>query len=132
MDIKKLQDEVDKDLTITKTTLHEISMRAPILHNKYYKKFLIEKLKYQRTEREYDQLFKKTYHFYNIDYEYTLDKKEVLIYINGDDIIIKKKNELAFSLEKIKYLESILDNINRISFNVKNAIDFLKFTNGEL
>jgi len=131
MTLDEIQKMSDRDLKVHSTKLYKISMDVPNLHNKYYKLFSKERLSFKKLEGEYDQLFREKYHYYMIDYQYTLDKKEVLIYIAGDVNIIKKKNQMEFSKEKLRALEGIIDNINRISFNIRNAIEFLKWTHGQ-
>lgn len=131
MKLEEIQQLVDKDLKIESTQLHAISIDAPLLHNKYYKLLSRERLALKKIESDVASIIKEKHNYYAFNYQFTLDKKEVKSYIDGDEEVVKKVNLLELQKEKIKYLEAVIDNINRISFNIKNAIDFLKFTHGE-
>lgn len=120
----------DKDLTINRSQLHEISLDVPFLHNKYYKLLTEARLKLKLLEAGYNKVYKEKYKFYSVDYHTLLDRKEIPIYIDAEASIIDSRNKVDLQKEKIKYVEAIIDNINRISFNVRNAIDFIKFTQG--
>ena len=57
-------------------------------------------------------------------------KNEISNYIESDEDVIKLKQQLVVLQEKINYLESIIKMINNRGFQIKNALDWLKFTNG--
>jgi len=51
-------------------------------------------------------------------------------YIESDDDVIKLKQQLVVLQEKVSYLDSVIRMINNRGFQIKNALDWLKFTNG--
>jgi len=131
MKLKDIQAMADKDLKISQDQLHEISMDVPYLHNKYYKHLSEARLALKLIEAGYNKLYKEKYNYFSVDYSILLDRKEIPIYIAADPDIVQADNKVFLQKEKIKYLEAIIDNISRISFNVRNAIEFIKFTHGE-
>ena len=142
----KLEDIVsdwDKDCKMDETELGEESTNIPVVHNKYLKIYIGEnaqlkrmfaqRSKLKRTLQEYylgeldqdeleelgrDQFYKK------------LLKNEVDTYIESDDDFIELNLKVALQQEKVNYLDAILKSINNRGFQIKNAIDWLKFTNG--
>lgn len=142
----KLEDIVsdwDKDCKMDETELGEESTNIPVVHNKYLKIYIGEnaqlkrmfaqRSKLKRTLQEYylgeldqdeleelgrDQFYKK------------LLKNEVDTYIESDDDFIELNLKVALQQEKVNYLDAVLKSINNRGFQIKNAIDWLKFTNG--
>ena len=57
-------------------------------------------------------------------------KNEIANYIESDDDVIKLKQQLVVLQEKVNYLDSVIRMINNRGFQIKNALDWLKFTNG--
>ena len=143
MKIEDIVSEWDKDCKMDETELGEESTKIPVIHNKYLKIFMGEnaqlkrmfaqRAKLKRTLTEYylgeldrdeleelgrDQFYKK------------ILKNEVDTYIESDDTFIDLNLKLALQQEKVNYLEAVLKSINNRGFQIKNAIDWLRFTNG--
>ena len=57
-------------------------------------------------------------------------KNEISNYIESYDDVIKIKQQLIVLQEKINYLDSIIKMINNRGFQIKNALDWLKFSHG--
>jgi len=143
MKIEDIVSEWDKDCRIDETELGDESTKIPVVHNKYLKiyvgenaqlkKMYAHRSKMKRTLTEYylgemdqeelkefgrDQFYKK------------LLKNEIDTYIESDDIWIDINLKVALQQEKVNYLDSIIKSINNRGFQIKNAIDWLRFTNG--
>lgn len=128
--LKTIKKMADKDLKINPSKLNDISLDVPFLHNKYYKILVNEKIKYKKLEIEFNKLYRDKWEFYSTKYKLTLEKREIPIYMKGDKDIIEKEEVMIIAKEKITYLEAIISNINKISFNISNAIKFLEWTHG--
>ena len=59
-------------------------------------------------------------------------KNEIGGYIESDDDVIKIKQKIIVLQEKINYLDSIIKMINNRGFQIKNALDWLKFSHGNI
>jgi len=57
-------------------------------------------------------------------------KTDVQLYIDADPDIIETTLRIGVAKEKIDVLESILKNILNRGFQIKNALDYLKWTSG--
>jgi len=130
MKLEEIQKMADVDLKVDRNALDVISTDVPYLHNKYYKILTKERLTLKALEFEYNKVYRVKWKYYTTKYTFVLEKREVPTYINGDDEIIEHQKKLEIAKEKIKYLEAIIDNINKISFNIRNAIEWQKFLNG--
>ena len=59
-----------------------------------------------------------------------LMKNEVDLYLESDKDIIGNNMRIVNQKEKLDMLEEILKNLNQRNFQIKNAIDWKKFTQG--
>jgi hypothetical protein len=114
--------------------LGEEARRIPFLHSKWLDKYLRIQLLKKEKEYEYNRLYLQKYSFYMGREETAPDDKiiktEVPIYIKGDPEIIKAQAVLDL-YDKIEgALKDILNNINNRSFQIKNAIDWLRYSRG--
>ena len=142
MTLEELQAQADKDLVIDDTELDTESLKTPILHNKYlqyYNKFNLLLKKSQWEERTL-QREKWEYYTGKSDpavyqlkpFNLKILKADVQQYIESDEEWIKAN-------QKVKYLETIVDFLDRTlrqitnrTFTIKNAIDWRKFTSGAI
>jgi hypothetical protein len=133
MDIKNIEKEVDKDLTITVDNLVDISHNAPKLHNKYSKKLNNAVFLMKKYNNDYNKKYVELFKFYKTKYKILLTTKgEVDAHIAGDKEMIVIKQRVDYYTQIVKYLESVIKNINQISFHVRNSIEYQKFMAGEL
>jgi hypothetical protein len=59
-----------------------------------------------------------------------LMKNEVDMYLDSDKEIIQSNVRQTNQKEKIFFLEEVIKNINQRNFQIKNAIEWKKFTQG--
>jgi hypothetical protein len=52
------------------------------------------------------------------------------VYLQSDKKIIESNQKIAYQKEKIDFLHSILDNLKQRTWNIRNAIEFIKFSQG--
>jgi hypothetical protein len=58
-------------------------------------------------------------------------KADIPMYMDADEDIIKLSLKIGILQEKIELLESIIKTLMNRGYNVKAAIDFYKFINGQ-
>jgi hypothetical protein len=134
-----------KDCRIDSSDLAEESLRISEIHNKYYKIYLRERLLLRKEETELAKMVKTRRLYYegklstqeiaelNLPtLHHLITTKDVGMYMDADEALIDRKMSILMQSEKVEYLKAILDNINRRTFKIKNAIEFIKFTNGSL
>ena len=139
MDLEQLQEQADKDLKINDTELDLESLKTPQLHNKYLNKF---KLLLTRSEDELKNITKDKWEYYTgksdpavyqaKPFNLKILKQDVDKYINSDE-------EYQRAYQKVRYLETVVDFLDRTvrqisnrGFVIKNAIDWRKFTSGAI
>jgi hypothetical protein len=143
MKIEDIVSEWDKDSKIDETELGTESTKIPAIHNKYLKVFMSENVQLKRMYGQRNKLKMKLMSYYlgemdseeleefNRDQFYKkLLKTEVETYIEADDLFIETNLKVVMQEEKVNYLENVLKSINSRGFQIKNAIDWIKFTHG--
>mgnify|MGYP003327991387 FL=1 len=63
-------------------------------------------------------------------FDYKVLRQDIDKYIDADKEIIRIISKLNYFDVMLNYLDSILKTISNRSFQIKNAIDFMKFTAG--
>ena len=58
MNLKDIQSEAQKDLKLDLGNLTVLSLRVPLLHNKYYKILLMELAIQRKIKRHYDMIYR--------------------------------------------------------------------------
>ena len=114
--------------------LFEAARSIPILHSNWIDKYLRVQLLKKEKEYEYKRIYKQKYSYYMGREEDAPDEKimktEVQIYIDADDEIIKLRAMVDLYDKLEGTVKEILNNINNRSFQIKNAIDWLRYSRG--
>jgi len=142
MDLEQIQELAEKDLKINDTELDLESLKTPQLHNKYMKHLTKFKLLLTRAEDDLKtiRLFKWEYYTGKSDPQVYQQKPFNLKILKQDvDKYIEADEEIQKATQKVKYLETVVDFLDRTirqisnrTFTIKNAIDWRKFTSGAI
>lgn len=145
MTLDQILEEWRKDAEIDSTELGEESIKIPQLHSKYMKIYFEERRKLKVYEFEIKDISLKKHEYYNgrmsqdeldelewMPFQKRLLKHEIEMYIESDKDIIKHHVKIANQKEKMQLLEEIVKNLNQRNFQIKNAIEWARFTNGTI
>ena len=143
MKLEDIQELWHRDSEIDYTELGTESIRIPQIHDKYLKIFTDERIRLKGVEFELSKLVRTKTEYYSgkmsqeelercgwEQYLGRLLKNEIANYIESDDDVIKLKQQLVVLQEKVNYLDSVIRMINNRGFQIKNALDWLKFSHG--
>lgn len=143
MNIVELTESWKADSEIDRTELAVESLKIPKLHSKYYNLFIQERLILKKLESEYKQMYRVKFEYYNGILsedelqEYNLQpfalkvlKTDLPIYIESDKDLQTIQAKISVQKEKIDFLESIIKSLTNRGFQIKSAIDFIKFQHG--
>ena len=143
MDIEKIVSEWNKDSKIDDTELGTESSRIPMVHNKYLKYYMGERIQLIKLKGEHKKLQRLLLEYYlgELDNQELQElgrqqffkkllKIEVNTYIESDDAFIESTIKVAMQDEKVSYLDSIIKSLNNRGFQIKSALDWMKFTTG--
>ncbi len=144
MDISKIKQLVAEDMPIDDTELDIESMAIPQLHSKYLNIYMDEKLLLQKINSDYYRLKKMKWEYYTgkldqdqLDeygwepFQLKILKQDIDLYMDSDEDLQKLINKQTYQKEKINYLDAILKSVNNRQWNIKGAIEWRKFINGQ-
>ena len=144
--LQTILDMWKEDSIIDEMALDESSRQSAKLHGKYLELLSVNKLKLKKQEAEFKVLLKDKWLHYNgkmskeeIDekgWDYnplgglTVLKGDMDYYYDSDPIIQKAKAAIDYTQEICDVLKEILENIKWRHQNIKNMIEWRKFTSG--
>jgi hypothetical protein len=118
--------------------------KIPIVFDKYFKLYIIEKRELTRIEHDYKILYRTKVEYYMGDlslaeltslgwpkFQKIISKQSLPMYIDSDSVIIEALKRREDQTLKIKYIEdNIFFNLKNRGYQIKNMIDWERFTNG--
>lgn len=141
MNLETIQEMWQKDSVIDPDNLHDESLKIPQLHSKYYTLYNTISLLRERARETYNKVRLERYNYYSgkapaevyveEPFPYKVRDKDALQrHLDAD----KKLNEIDLKVRyynvMLKFLEDIIKMISNRSFQIKNSIEFMKFTSG--
>lgn len=135
--------EADSRIDITNLAVESLNIAS--LHGKYYKIYINEKSIHNKLQAQYDALKVQKFEFYRYG-ETTetrakgwklpeggarMTDKTVEPYIATDSDLVTLTLKIGMSKEKLELLKSIIGQISIRGYQIKNAIEFIKFQNGQ-
>ena len=140
MDLEKLQEQVDKDLKLNETELDLESLKTPQLHNKYMKHLTTFKLMLSKAESELHTLKREKWEYYTgkadasvyaqKPFNLKILKQDVDKYLKSDEDLNKLEQKVTYIQTVVDYLDKTIRIISNRTFQIKNAIEWRKFTSG--
>ena len=143
MKLEEIQELWNRDREIDISELATESIRIPQIHDKYLKISVDEKIKLRKLQLNLSKISKMKSDYYSgrmsqeeldrLEWQPFLVKVlkgEVNSYVESDDDIIKLKETIALMEEKINYIDSVIRMINNRGFQIKSAIDWIKYKDG--
>ena len=142
MDLEKLQEMADKDLAINETELDLESLKTPQIHNKYMKHYTKFKLMLTKAETDLAQMKRDKWEYYtgkadasvyaSKPFDLKILRNDVDQYIHSDDEYIKAKQKVDYLSTIVDYLDRTIRQIQSRDWNIRNAIEWRKFTSGAI
>jgi len=143
VNLSEIKIMVVQDIEFDETELDKESLRIPQLHNKYLVFLTDEKIMLEKYQQELRVLVRKKWLYYTgkmseeeltqNDWEpFNLNilKSDVDKFIESDTEILRSRTIVRMQEEKINYLDSVVKSINGRQWNIRAAIDWMKFTHG--
>ena len=142
MTLEELQEQVDKDLKINETELDLESLKTPQLHNKYLKHYNNFKLLMTRAESDYKILKRVKWEYYTgkaspevykqKPFNLKIMKSDIDKYLESDEDLIKAKQKIDYLETVVNYLDRTLKIIGGRDWQIRNSIEWRKFTSGAI
>lgn len=140
MNIDEIQTLWEEDSKIDPDNLHQESLKIPSLHAKYYKIYNNIILLKKMEENKYKILRKEKWLYYsgksepevykNNPFDHKVLKPDLDKYMDADSDLLKIASKIEYYQTMINYLDSILKTILNRTYQIKNAIEYMRFTAG--
>jgi hypothetical protein len=141
IDLDKIQEMWEKDAKIDQDNLHTESLSIPILHAKYFDLYNTIFLLRKKAEQQKRNIRHDRYEYYSgkADPETYVenpfpkkirDKETMQKYLDADERLSTVCLKIDYYDTMLVYLESILKVIQNRTYQIKNAIEFMRFNAG--
>lgn len=146
MKLSDLQSQWEKDSPIDEMNLGGESTRIPILHAKYLNLLTSTKLNLRKAESEYANMRRKKFRYYRGEMSRSeLEdagwnqwqgnkplKNEMDEFLTFDSDLIDLQDKIEYFKTVLYQLEQIIRSLNSRTWDIKNAIEWLKWSNGSI
>lgn len=131
---------IEEDSKFKQEDLDKMSVKIPYLHSVWYSR-MIEELKILRgIDMSLKTMKRDKFLYYSgrgSDEEYRekpLDhkilKSDIDIFMDADEEYQKLQSKHFIQKAKVDAIEAFIKQLNQLSFNIRNAVEFMKFKSG--
>jgi len=144
MNLSDYRNHAEKDLIIDETQLDTESLRTPQIHSKYLNFLMDEKLHLAKLQYEYKVLRRKKWLYYTgkisqeeleeegwEPFQLNVLKTDIDKFMESDEDLQNIDIKIKYKETVVDYLQDVIKIINNRQWNIRSAIDWLKFTNGQ-
>ena len=146
MKLSEIQSEWAKDSRIDELNLGRESTKVPTLHSKYLTELSKVKLQQRKAESDYYNTRRLKYRYYRGEMsrteleEYNWQqfqgnkplKNEMDEFLGFDEQLIDLQDKIEYFKTVVYQLEQIIRSLNSRTWDIKNAIEWIKWTNGSI
>tara|TARA_B100001063_G_C16744162_1_gene546505 strand:+ start:640 stop:1074 length:435 start_codon:yes stop_codon:yes gene_type:complete len=141
IDLPTLQGMWEKDSKIDIDNLHTESLNIPVLHAKYYDIYNNFMLLRKKAEQQKKNTRHERYEYYSgkADPDVYIkdpfpkkirDKDTMNKYLDADERLSNVSMKIEYYDVMLRYIEEILKQITNRTYQIKNSIEFMRFTSG--
>ena len=136
-----IQEMWEKDSKIDRDNLHDESLNIPSLHAKYFQIYNTIFLLRKKAEQQRKNIRHERYEYFSgkADPDVYIqnpfpkkirDKDTMTKYLDADEKLSNASLKIEYYDTMLTYLESILKVIQNRTYQIKNAIEFMRFNAG--
>jgi hypothetical protein len=141
LDLDVIQKMWEQDSKIDPDNLHTESLNIPILHSKYFEIHNTILLLKKKSEQQKKNIRHQKYEYFTgkADPDVYLenpfpkkvrDKETLQGYLDSDEKLSQASLKVDYYETMLIYVDSILKMISNRTYQIKNAIEFMRFTAG--
>jgi len=141
IDLETLQSMWASDAKIDPDNLHTESLNIPVLHSKYYDIYNNLMLLRKKAEQQRKNIRHERYEYFSgkADPEVYIenpfpkkirDKETMQKYLDADTKLSGISLKIEYYSVMLSFIEEILKQITNRTYQIKNSIDYMRFTSG--
>ena len=141
IDLESLQKMWEEDSEIDKDNLHDESLKIPQLHAKYFDLYNTIFLLRKKADQQRKNIRHERYEYFSGKSDPDVyikdpfpkkirDKDTMQKYLDADGKLSNSSLKIEYYDTMLTYIESILKVVQNRTFQIKNAIEFMRFQSG--
>ena len=141
IDLETIQKMWSEDSKIDPDNLHTESLNIPVLHAKYFDLYNNLNLLRKKAEQQRKNIRHQRYEYYSgkadpdvyIENPFPKkirDKDTMQKYLDADEKLSGLSLKIEYYETMMRYLEEILKQVTNRTYQIKNAIEFMRFSSG--
>tara|TARA_Y100000361_G_C11106964_1_gene315371 strand:+ start:43 stop:477 length:435 start_codon:yes stop_codon:yes gene_type:complete len=141
IDLPTIQKMWEKDSQIDPDNLHTESLNIPVLHAKYYDLYNNLVLLRKKADQQRKNVRHERYEYFagkadpdvyvqNPFPKKIRDKETMQKYLDADEKLSGVSLKIEYYDTMLNYIEEILKQISNRTYQIKNAIEFMRFSSG--
>ena len=141
IDLETLQEMWEKDSKIDPDNLHIESLNIPSLHAKYFELYNTLFLLRKKADQQRKNIRHERYEYFSGKADPEVyqkdpfgkkirDKDTMQKYLDADEKLSNSSLKIEYYDTMLTYIESILKVIQNRTYQIKNAIEFMRFQSG--
>ena len=141
INLEAIQEMWENDTKIDRDNLHEESLNIPSLHAKYFELYNTIFLLRKKAEQQRKNIRHERYEYFSgkadpevyVDNPFgkkIRDKDTMTKYLDADEKLSNASLKIDYYDTMLTYIESILKMIQNTTYQIKNAIEFMRFNAG--
>ena len=138
INLEAIQEMWENDAKIDRDNLHEESLNIPSLHAKYFELYNTIFLLRKKAEQQRKNIRHERYEYFSgkadpevyVDNPFgkkIRDKDTMSKYLDADEKLSNTSLKIDYYDTMLTYIESILKVIQNRTYQIKNAIEFMRF-----
>ena len=141
IDLDTVQKMWQNDAKIDPDNLHTESLNIPVLHSKYYDIYNNILLLRKKAEQQRKNIRHERYEYFSGKADPNVyikdpfpkkirDKETMQKYLDADEKLSAVSLKIDYYDTMLKFLEEVLKQITNRTYQIKNAIEFMRFSSG--
>ena len=141
VNLEAIQEMWEKDAQIDRDNLHDESLNIPSLHAKYFQLYNTIFLLRKKAEQQRKNIRHERYEYFSGKADPDVyvkdpfpkkirDKDTMQKYLDADEKLANSSLKIEYYDTMLTYIESILKVVQNRTFQIKNAIEFMRFQSG--
>lgn len=138
MDIEKFEKfkvECAEIFKITEENINDKNMKVSSMYELTLRVYIQEKKLLNQMNIEKEKMYSDLYHYFKFNREFKSDfslntKNEVEVFITRDEKYHKYLLSITDQEMQVKYIEEVMDQLKKMTYNIKNYVDLKKIKLG--
>ena len=141
IDLTGIQEMWEKDSKIDIDNLHTESLNIPVLHAKYFDMYNTLLLLRKKAEQQRKNIRHERYEYFSGKADPDVyvkdpfpkkirDKDTMQKYLDADEKLSTSSMKIEYYDVMLRYIEEILKQITNRTYQIKNSLEFMRFTSG--